>query len=149
MPAAGHRVLRVQRKVRLNCLPRAAPGYRPTGRSRTLNTSRHRNNAGDLSAIRQTPRHAKSNHDLLGAASMSLFSFHIQSPVQAGSSDPFEICGHDAWDEMTKVCADFIGEATLKLTQGSEWKMDLLDDARKPVFRIRLLAETLQGRSTI
>ena len=80
---------------------------------------------------------------------MSLFSFHIQSPVQAGSSDPFEISGHAAWDEITKVCADFIGEATLKLTQGSEWKMDLLDDARKPVFRIRLLAETLQGRSTI
>jgi hypothetical protein len=33
------------------------------------------------------------------------------------------------------------------LTQNGEWQMELLDEAKKPVFRIRLVAESL-GQAT-
>jgi hypothetical protein len=74
---------------------------------------------------------------------MPLFSFRVQSTVRSAGSDPFEIAGHEAWDEMTKVCADFIGAASRGLEQNSEWKMVLLAEDQKPMFRIRLVAETL------
>jgi hypothetical protein len=32
-----------------------------------------------------------------------------------------------------------------KLLENAEWQMELLDESRKPVFRIRLVAETLQN----
>jgi hypothetical protein len=74
---------------------------------------------------------------------MPLVSFHVQSAGRSAGSDPFEIAGHEAWDELTKVCADFIGAASRALPQNSEWKIELLDEAQKPLFRIRLVAETL------
>jgi hypothetical protein len=79
----------------------------------------------------------------LGASAMPLFSFRVQCPAQSAGSDPFEIAGPEAWGEMTKVCADLIGAASRALGQNSEWKMELLDGDQKPMFRIRLVAETL------
>jgi hypothetical protein len=73
---------------------------------------------------------------------MPLYSIRIQCPAQSGGSDPFEIAGHEAWAELTKVCADLVGTACGALQLNSEWKMELLDEARNPVFRIRLVAET-------
>jgi hypothetical protein len=48
-----------------------------------------------------------------------------------------------AWKEMTKVCGDIVGGISRNLKENSEWKMELLDKSRKPVFCIRLVAETL------
>ncbi len=48
-----------------------------------------------------------------------------------------------AWTEMTKVCANLVGSISRGLRQNSEWHMELLDESEKPVFRIRLVAETL------
>ncbi len=44
---------------------------------------------------------------------------------------------------MTRVCGDLVGGIVRKLRQQTEWRMELLDESRKPVFRFRLLAETL------
>jgi hypothetical protein len=44
---------------------------------------------------------------------------------------------------MTKVCGNLLGGISRSLKQNSEWHMELLDEAKKPVFRIRLVAETL------
>ncbi len=44
---------------------------------------------------------------------------------------------------MTRVCGDLVGSIARKLKQQSEWQMELLDESRKPVFRIRVTAETL------
>jgi hypothetical protein len=74
---------------------------------------------------------------------MPLFSLRVQSGGRSAGSDPFEIAGPEAWGEMKKVCADLVGPAISVLEQNSEWKMELLDDALKPLFRIRLVAETL------
>ena len=75
---------------------------------------------------------------------MPLFSFRVQCPTQSADSDPVEIAGHEAWGELTKVCADLVGAASRALEQNSEWKMELLDESRKPLFRIRLVAETIK-----
>jgi hypothetical protein len=49
-----------------------------------------------------------------------------------------------AWDEMTKVCGDLVGSISRKMKQNAEWRIELLYEYKKPVFRIRLVAETLQ-----
>ena len=45
---------------------------------------------------------------------------------------------------MTGVCGGLIGDISRKLAENAEWQMELLDESRKPVVRIRLIAETLQ-----
>jgi hypothetical protein len=50
-----------------------------------------------------------------------------------------------AWIEMTRVCSDLIRSATRDLTQNSEWKLELLSDTKKPLFRIRITAETIDA----
>jgi hypothetical protein len=42
---------------------------------------------------------------------------------------------------MTRVCSDLIGAAARKLEQNENWKIELLDESKKPIFRIRLVAE--------
>jgi hypothetical protein len=46
---------------------------------------------------------------------------------------------------MTSVCADMAGSISRKLAENSEWQMELLDETRQPVFRIRIVAESLDG----
>ena len=48
-----------------------------------------------------------------------------------------------AWAEMTQVCGDLVSGIARNLKQDSQWQMELLDEARKPMFRLRLVAETL------
>jgi hypothetical protein len=44
---------------------------------------------------------------------------------------------------MTRVCGDLVAGIARKMKQQSEWRMELLDESRKPVFRIRVMAETV------
>ena len=48
-----------------------------------------------------------------------------------------------AWTEMTRVCGDMVGSIARHLRERAEWQMELLDESKKPMFRIRLVAETL------
>jgi uncharacterized protein DUF6894 len=76
---------------------------------------------------------------------MSMYFFRISHGRYSGASDhgsEFE-SPDDAWAEMTKVCANLLGGISRSLKQDSEWQMEMLDEARKPVFRIRLVGETL------
>jgi hypothetical protein len=36
-----------------------------------------------------------------------------------------------------------VGGISRKLRENSEWQMELLDEAKKPIFRIRLVGESL------
>jgi len=76
---------------------------------------------------------------------MSLYFFRIRNGRYSGASDQgseFE-SREAAWAEMTKVCGNLVGGISRGLKQNAEWQMELLDEAKKPVFRIRLVAETL------
>jgi hypothetical protein len=42
---------------------------------------------------------------------------------------------------MTKICGDLLGGIARRLTHEAEWQMELLDESKKVVFKIRLLAE--------
>jgi len=76
---------------------------------------------------------------------MPLFFFRIPNGRYAGSSDcGVEFADRDAaWKELTGVCGDMVGGISRKLKENGEWQMELLDASKKPVFRIRLVAETL------
>ena len=76
---------------------------------------------------------------------MSQYFFRISHGRYSGASDhgsEFE-SREAAWAEMTKVCANLLGGISRSLKQNAEWSMELLDEAKKPVFRIRLVAESL------
>ncbi|WP_213774438.1 hypothetical protein [Bradyrhizobium sp. dw_78] len=76
---------------------------------------------------------------------MPLYYFRISHGRYSGAADfGSELEDRDAaWAEMTKVCANLVGGISRGLKQNSQWEMELLDEAKKPVFRIRLVAESL------
>jgi hypothetical protein len=41
---------------------------------------------------------------------------------------------------LTNVCGDTIGTIARQLAEDAEWQMELLDESKRPVFRIRLTA---------
>jgi hypothetical protein len=79
-----------------------------------------------------------------------LFYFRICNGNYSGTSgEGFDLADKDAaWAEMTRVCGDLVGGIARRLQQQTEWRMELLDESRKPVFRIRLLAETLDLKAS-
>ncbi|HEV2157096.1 DUF6894 family protein [Bradyrhizobium sp.] len=76
---------------------------------------------------------------------MPLYFFQIRNGIYSGCADrATEFPDRDAaWKEMTSVCADMAAGIARKLRENSEWDMELLDEAKQPVFRIRIVAETL------
>ena len=49
----------------------------------------------------------------------------------------------EAWKEMTNICGDLAGGVCRVLSQDTDWHMELVDETRTPIFRIRLAAESL------
>jgi hypothetical protein len=80
---------------------------------------------------------------------MSAYFFRITNGKFTGVSESsFDLADGNAaaWAEMTKICGNMVGSLCHNLKPKADWRMDLLDASRKPVFRIRLVAESL-GRS--
>jgi hypothetical protein len=77
---------------------------------------------------------------------MPLFYFRIRTGRYSGeSSHGIELADQDAaGEELTSVCGDMIGSIARHLAENAEWQMELLDESRKPVFRIRLIAESFE-----
>jgi hypothetical protein len=76
---------------------------------------------------------------------MSLYFFRISRGRYSGVSDqPYECESRTAaWTEMTAVCSNLVGGISRSLERDAEWQMELLDETKQPVFRIRLVAESL------
>ena len=76
---------------------------------------------------------------------MPLYFFRISHGRYSGASDQGSVFeSHEAaWVEMTKVCGNLLSGISRSLKQNAEWHMELLDESKKPVFRIRLVAESL------
>ena len=81
---------------------------------------------------------------------MPRFYFRICNGIYSGTSgEGFDLADRDAaWTEMTRVCGDLVGGIARKLKPQTEWRMELLDESRKPVFRISVVAETLEQSAT-
>jgi hypothetical protein len=78
-------------------------------------------------------------------SSMALYFFRISHGQYSGGADlPYEFETREAaWTEMRAVCSNLVGGIARSLEPNAEWKMELLDDAKEPVFRIRVLGEVL------
>lgn len=76
---------------------------------------------------------------------MSLYFFRISSGRYSGAADqPYEFEDRAAaWTEMTAVCSNLLGGIARSLKPNAEWRMELLDENKKPVFRISLVGETV------
>ncbi|MBR0826725.1 hypothetical protein JQ596_14340 [Bradyrhizobium manausense] len=77
---------------------------------------------------------------------MPLYFFRIQNGRYSGCADQATECAdrEAAWKEMTSVCADMAAGISRKLQENSEWNMELLDEAKKPIFRISIVAESFE-----
>ena len=77
---------------------------------------------------------------------MPLYYFRIRNGQFSGASDHGIELADDgaAWEELTRVSGDLVGSIARSLKQNTEWQMELLDESKKPVFRIRLAAEALK-----
>lgn len=77
---------------------------------------------------------------------MPNYFFRIRNGSYSGASDHgTEFVDRDAaWAELTSVCGDMVGSISRHLKQNAEWQMELLDESKKPVFRIRLVGESLE-----
>ena len=76
---------------------------------------------------------------------MPLYFYRIRNGSYSGASEQgTEYADREtAWKEMTSRCANMASGISRKLKENSEWQFELLDEARQPVFRIRIVAETL------
>ena len=76
---------------------------------------------------------------------MPLYFFRIRNGHYSGCAEhATEFADRaSAWKEMTAICADMAAGISRKLQENSEWHMELLDEAKEPVFRIRIVAESL------
>lgn len=77
--------------------------------------------------------------------SVPLYTFRIFDGEQSVTSEPavFFTDRDTAWVEMVKVCADLVGGIARNLKPDSDWYLELLDEAQKPLFRINLTAMSL------
>jgi hypothetical protein len=77
---------------------------------------------------------------------MPRFLFQVQSgqfPQLAAVEDV--LCdSHAARKAALNMCADLARDIVTGLTGNSEWRLDVLNEAGAPVFRLRLLAEQLE-----
>lgn len=53
--------------------------------------------------------------------------------------------GYAARKTALGMCADLAKDIVTGLTGNSEWRLDVLDESGKAIFRLRLLAEELEG----
>ena len=76
---------------------------------------------------------------------MALYFFRISHGHYSGASDlPYEFDTREAaWSEMRAVCSNLVGGIARTLKPNAEWQMELLDEAKDPVFRIRVVGEAL------
>jgi hypothetical protein len=79
-------------------------------------------------------------------SAMPLYFFRISHGHYAGESDQgseFE-SREAAWTEMTQICGNLVGSISRNLRQNAEWQMEMLDETKQPVFRIRLIGESVR-----
>jgi hypothetical protein len=79
------------------------------------------------------------------ACRMPRFVFQVQ-PGQSPELPPIDavLAGRDAARKAAlDMCADLARDIVAGLTENSEWRLDVRNEINEPVFRIRLVAETL------
>ena len=72
---------------------------------------------------------------------MPRFYFDIHDGVAQPDPDGLEMQDKDeAWAEAVRCCGEMLKDLNGQLQPGSEWRMDVTDEGRRPVFTLRFLA---------
>ena len=72
---------------------------------------------------------------------MPRFHFDIHDGVAQPDPDGLEMRDKDeAWAEAVRSCGEMLKDIDGQLQPGSEWRMDVTDAARKPVFTLCFIA---------
>jgi hypothetical protein len=76
-----------------------------------------------------------------------LYFFRIRNGRYSGASErAIELAdGNAAWKELTRSCAEMVGGICSKLGQNSRGEMELLDERKRPVYRISLTADSIES----
>jgi hypothetical protein len=76
---------------------------------------------------------------------MPRYYFNIPMGKYAGAADAAFVFNNDdeAWKEMTTICSDIIADVARDCAVTSSWRMETLDETKKALFRISLVAESL------
>jgi hypothetical protein len=76
---------------------------------------------------------------------MPRFKFRVQQGELPESPSVEDVLSDNyaARKAALNMCADLAKDIVAGLTDDSEWRLDVLDESGKPVFRLRLLAEAL------
>jgi hypothetical protein len=77
---------------------------------------------------------------------MPRFLFQVQHPKSATIPAIEDVLSDSfaARKVALGICADLAKDIVAGLTEDSEWRLDVLDESGKPVFRLRLVAESLE-----
>jgi hypothetical protein len=76
---------------------------------------------------------------------MPLYFFRISTGRYSGAADqPYEFDDRTAaWSEMTAVSANLLGGIARNMKPNAKWSLELLDENKKPVFRVSLVGESV------
>lgn len=77
---------------------------------------------------------------------MPRFTFQVQrgSSPETPSIEDVLSDSYAARKAALGMCADLAKDIVTGLAEDSEWRLEVLDESGKPVFRLRLLAEALE-----
>jgi hypothetical protein len=80
---------------------------------------------------------------------MSAYFLRVRNGPFAGVSG-HEIEADDprrAWEALIGVCAEAAPSVCRDLVQNADWQIELLDQVKKPIFRISIIGETVDDVS--
>ena len=77
---------------------------------------------------------------------MPRFLFQVQQARFPGSPTVEDVLSDSfaARKVALGMCADLAKDIVAGLIEDSEWRLDVLDESGRPVFRLRLIAESLE-----
>ncbi len=77
---------------------------------------------------------------------MPRFLFQVQQGKSPGILTVEDVLSDSfaARNAALGICADLAKDIVAGLTEDSEWRLDVRDESGKPVFRLRLIAESLE-----
>jgi len=76
---------------------------------------------------------------------MPLYYFRVKTGQFSGANERGIEFADDnaAREEFARTSGDLVGGIARKLKTDAEWQIELLDTNRRPIFRMRLIAESL------
>ncbi len=81
---------------------------------------------------------------------MPTFFFRLKSDRYPNGADyGSDMPSRDAaWKELTRVCDDLVRDACRALEQNSAWEIELLDEGKRPIYRISVFGEAVETRAS-